>query len=152
MKKRGKKIHWSGDGLNYTPCGLPYSTYYHIVSVDEFVNLEKKDRCETCNRFYNIHLENFLSIDTVYSTIPNSYRLILSCQYNKLVGKPYKWLYIKYIDFINDDISTIKNSYDWEGDITIHTGYYYNNNKVEMTTNKIKNIKILAKLIMENGA
>ena len=53
---------------------------------------------------------------------------------------------------MKDDITTIKNSYDWEGDITIHTGFYYNNNKIEMTTNKIKNIKILAKLIMENGA
>lgn len=159
--KRGKKIHWSAEGLNYSPCGLS-TTYYHAVSVTEFGNLEKKERCLTCNNRYNDHMRGFLYADKIYrykkwlghkhmtrlgfkrdSIMLN--RLVLSCRYAIHYSEPYQKMEVKYIDF-NDDLTYIKKSGKWAVDIWLCSGDTYRNNEIVTSPEKIKNLKIFFKL------
>lgn len=159
--KRGNKIHWSADGLCYSPCGIS-TTYYHAVSIAEFGNLEKKERCLTCNNRYNDHMRGFLYPDKIYQYtkwLGHSHgsqglkrdtimlnRLILSCKYSINSSDPYQRMKVKYIDF-NDDFTYVMRSKKRDGDIWLCNGDTYRNNEIQKSPEEIKNIKILIKLL-----
>jgi len=157
--KRGKKIHWCAEGLDYSPCGLS-TTCYHGISIEEFGNLEKKERCLTCNNRYNDHMRGFLYPDKIYQYtkwLGHSHgalglkrdsimlnRLILSCTYAINSRDPYQRLDVKYVDF-NDDFTYVQRSVG--GDIWLCSGATYRNNEIVKSPEEIKNIKRLIKLL-----
>ena len=160
--KRGKKVHWSAEGLEHSPCGIS-TTYYHGVSVDEFGNLEKKERCLRCNNSYMEHARGFLYADKIYkhqkwlghkhlkgqglvgATILLN-RLVLSCTYAINYSEPYQNMKVKYIDF-NDDFSYVKRSSKFTNDICLNSGSIYRNNEVLKSPKQLKNIKRLIRLL-----
>ena len=159
-KKRGKKIHWSAEGLDHAPCGHS-TTYYHGVSLDEFGNLDKKQRCLRCNNAHYAHVRGFLYADKIYKykrylglgdgfnnlTIMLN-RLILSCTYDINSSEPYQKMKVEYIDF-TDDFTYTKRSVDlrWSEPIWLDSGAYFRNNEVLKSPEEIKNIKRLIKLL-----
>lgn len=159
--KRGKKVHWSAEGLDSSPCGLS-TTYYHGVSVDEFGNLEKKQRCLRCNNAYREHKRSFLHVNKIYEHkmwlghkhtsqgLKRGYmtlhRLVLSCQYAINSGEPYQKIKVEYVDF-NHDFSYLKRSNSFTDSIWLSGGNHYRNNEIPKTPEQIKNIKRLIKLL-----
>ena len=142
--KRGNKIHWSSEGIYFSPCGMS-TTYYKSVSVEKFKNVPIDERCKRCNNAFNIHLSNFLEVDTILKRhiLLDTYWLILSCEYYKNSSNPYKDLIIHFIEF-NGDLNNIKSG---RASVGMGCSAPLHERICDMTTEKITYIKRLCKLI-----